>query len=231
MSSRSLDGIRSGIAEVKALRSHYAVPRGAIPLGTHAVAAKAHGRACVVLLSSHLERYVRSINEESIEWLNFQRCDLGRFPPEFLLTHSRVAVDDLAMKSWEKRGPTLKEFVSTHGRLWSDSGTTGDLQHQPLLSWMKSPKPDSLKRFYRVYGIPNIFDVVTRQHSTKSSLYLGITELVEKRNNIAHGDYQTEALPVDVTKYLNAVDKFASSADKCMARSLRKIAGTGSSPW
>lgn len=231
MSSQALHGLLEGVAEVKALRTRYPVPRRGIATGIEAIAAKAHGRACVVLLNSHFERYVHAVNEEAIDWLNSHHCGLDRFQEVFLLTHSRGAIDELAKKSWEKRGSALRSFISTHGPFWSEGGTTGELLHEPLLSWMKAPKPESLERFYRLYGIPNIFESATRSRAARGTLYLGIKELVEKRNNIAHGDAQTEALPADVTRYLGAVAKFANSADKQMARSLKHMSGFESRPW
>jgi hypothetical protein len=230
MSSQSLAGLLAGVDEVRALRTRYPVPRGGIATGVEAVAAKAHGRACVVLLSSHLERYIRALNEEAVEWLNHQNCGLDRFTDEFLLMHSRGVVDDLAKMSWDRRGPALRDFVSAHATFWGAGGSTGAIQHDQLLVWMKAPKPESLVRFFKLYGIENIFNAATRKKATRGALYLGIRELVEKRNNIAHGDAQTEALPTDVTRYLNAVSKFANSADGSLARALKKIASTAV-PW
>lgn len=231
MTSQALTGLSGGVAEVKALRARYPVPRGGIPTGIEAVAAKAHGRACVVLLSSHLERYIYAVNEEAVDWLNSRCCGLENFCEEFLLIHSRAAIDSLASKSWEKRGSALRDFVAIQAPFWSEGGTTGKLLHEPLLSWMKAPNPKSLERFYRLYGTQNIFEKVTRTQGAKSALYLGIRELVEKRNNIAHGDVQTEALPTDVTRYLSAVSKFANSADKQMARLLKYMSASGDRPW
>lgn len=231
MSSQSLLGLLAGIDEVKALRSRYPVPRGGIASGVEAVAAKAHGRACVVLLSSHLERYVHAVNEEAMEWLNRQSCSADRFSDDFLLTHSRGAIDDLSKISWNKRGPALRKFVVEHAAFWGLGSNPGTLQHEQLLVWMKAPKPESLIRFYRLYGINNVFNSVTRKQSTRGVLYLGIRELVEKRNNIAHGDAQTEALPTDVTRYLYAVSKFSSSADGFLARALRTITASHKRPW
>lgn len=230
MTSQALADLLAGVEEVRALRAHYPVPRR-LPTGDKAVAARAHGRSCVVLLSSHLDRYVYAVNEEAIQWLNARTCTLGRFPEEFLLQHSRGAVDALAERVWERRADPLREFVKQQAPIWTGSGQTGLLAHEELVTWLKSPKPESLVRFYRLYGIENIFTAVTRSASTRAALYLGIRELVEKRNNIAHGDFQTQALPMDVTRYLSAVSKFAKSADLVFARTLSKLARSSQRPW
>jgi hypothetical protein len=220
-----------GADEVRALRTHYPVPRRGLPTGDKALAAKAHGRACVVLLSSHLDQYLYAVNEEAVAWLNGQACHLDKFPAEFLLQHTRRPVDALAHQSWEKRGKALSNFIASQGPLWSPGGLTGSLDADELVTWLKSPEPESLVRFFKLYGIDDISRAVTRKPSTRGVLHLGIRELVEKRNNIAHGDFQTQATPTDVTRYLFAVGKFAESADKVLARAIRKMAKASSTPW
>jgi hypothetical protein len=230
VTSKALLNLLAGVDEVQALRSEFPVPKG-IPSGYMALAAKAHGRSCVVLLSSHLDRYVYAVNEEAIDWINRAQCDIARFPDEFLLQHSKGAVDSIAARSWERRAESLREFIAVHGELWSPGGVSGSLNHAELLTWMRAPKPESLQRFYRLYGVENIFQAVTRGSATRAALYLGIRELVEKRNNIAHGDFETQALPTDVTRYLAAVQKFAVSADNRLSLAIRRLVGQGISPW
>jgi hypothetical protein len=96
---------------------------------------------------------------------------------------------------------------------------------------MKSPKPKEVIRFYRQYGIPDIFTAVTRKKSARQRLFLDAKELVEKRNLIAHGDASTEALPGDVTRYLWAVEKFARSADGVLSRAIKRIIKGATAPW
>jgi hypothetical protein len=229
--SRSLVSLLSGVEEVRALRSHYPVPRGQLGTGVAAIAAKAHGRACVVLLSSHWERYLYSVNEEAIDWLNAQNCSTNLLPEALLLRHSQVRVDSLAQTSWDRRAQQLREFIASDGPLWSDGGRTGHLDHSVLMVWMKAPFPKEVRRYYRQFGIQDIFERVTRASRTRGALLLDLNELVEKRNNIAHGDPQTEALQVDVTRYLKAVAKFSQAADSVLARRMRQLVGAADLPW
>jgi hypothetical protein len=127
------------------------------------------------------------------------------------------------------REDKLRAFALSETPLWRE-GKSGTLDHSQLLTWMKAPQPKNIKRFYTLYGVPDVFAAVTRSTQSRRRLYLDLTELVEKRNSIAHGDASVEALSVDVTRYLASVVKFASSADKVMARYIRKISGRAS-PW
>jgi hypothetical protein len=231
MTSTALAGLLAGVEEVRSLRTHYPVPRGGIATGVEAVAAKAHGRACVVLLCSHYERYIYAVNEEACEWLNSLQCQLDAFPTSFLLQHTKIPIEELAARDWLNREAALRDFITKHGPIWTGPGVSGQLDHEQMLVWMKAPKPKSLKRFYALYGIDDIFKAVTRNPSTRGDLFFRLGDLVDKRNNIAHGDAQTEALPVDVTAYLNAVSKFSSSADSVLSRTLKKLTGSAARPW
>jgi hypothetical protein len=90
---------------------------------------------------------------------------------------------------------------------------------------MKAPNPKSLTRAFQIWGTADIFDAITRTAVTRSRLWKRINELVEKRNNIAHGDFTVEAQSTDVTEYITAVRKFCERSDRQMARNLAAITG------
>jgi len=230
MSSRALVGLLAGVNEVRALRTIY--PTGLGRIGhAHALAARAHGRACTVLLCSHFERYIYAINEEAIDWVNIKQPSMSLIPIELLLQHSRAPIDDLARTDWTGRERKLRNFMSSDGPLWSAGTAPAILDHSQLLTWLKTPKPEGLRRFYRQYGISDIFNTITRSSRIRGQLILDLQELAEKRNNIAHGDLSSQALKTDVTRYLLAVAKFASSADKAFAQRLRRMIRAPSPPW
>lgn len=231
MTSRALQGLCGGVDEVRALRSHYPVREGHLAHGVAASAARAHGRACVVLLSSHYERYFHAINEEAIDWINSLRLSVDLLSTELRLQHSQRPIDELATTAWLKREEQLKTLLGTDGELWRTGGVTGDLDHSRLLIWMKAPYCKEVVRLYRQFGIPDIFSAATRKPHTRSRLWLNLSELVEKRNNIAHGDSQTEALPSQLTQYISSVQTFTASADRVFSKRLKSLSSTDTSPW
>jgi hypothetical protein len=178
-----------------------------------------------VLLSSHFERYVYAVNEEAIGFLNLKRIPGAVLSQDLRLLHSRQPIDELAATAWERRDTKLRDFVSHDAWIWTVSGP-GNLVPARLLQWMTSPKPKSLRRYYAYWGIPDIFAAVTRTPHTRQRLWLGVEELVEKRNNIAHGDVAAQATQVDIQRYITSVQLFCTRADDRLGKVIGKLAGT-----
>ncbi len=201
---------------------------GAAP--SDAALARVIGRASVVLLSSHFERYVYSVNEEAAGVLNATPHTSSRLPELLRLLHSRSAIDELVATGWERRAEGLQHLIVTDAWLWTDDLPSGSIDHRRLIVWMKAPTPPNLIRYYRHWDVADIFTAITRATHTRTDLWLKIDELVRKRNNIAHGDLATEATRVDLRGYETAALRFCERADRQLAAALASILET-SAPW
>jgi|SRR5215216_762096 len=225
MPSLSYSALVLAVSEINELTSAHPTAGAIIPTALSRVL----GRASVVLLSSHFERYFYAINEEAVTFLNSCGLTGERVPETLRLVHSKQPISEIEQTSWENRSRSLAEFISTDAWLWG-TGVTGSLEHQRILAWMKAPKPESLVRFYRYWGIQDIFAAITRRPTTRGSLRLLVQELVDKRNNIAHGDFSAQATRSDVRRYSHTVLTFCERADRVFARELRRLSGT-TVPW
>ena len=227
MSSEALSGLREGVQEIAALESVNPTPTGAAPVA--ASSTRVVGRASVVLLCSHFERYFYRVNEETAEWLYRVGITGDQLPEALRLLHSKTAIDDLAGMDWLKRATKLANLAADEMWLWQP-GVKGRPVHRRWLSWMKSPSPDDLVRYYGYWGISNIFEAITRTKTTKADLWLRLRTMVEKRNNIAHGDMSEQATPRDVRGFTKSVLTFCERADRKLSARVRVLFRTGA-PW
>ena len=227
MSSSALSGLQDGISEVRDLQAANPTPPGGLPSCPQVV--RAINRASVVLLCSHFERYLRNVNEEAVAVVNQAVIRGAALPDRLRLQHSRIAIEELCGTSWENRADKLAELVKGDGWLWGDSPRAG-LEHERLLRWMRSPLPKRIKRFFELWGVTDVFSRVTRQAHTRQRMWLRLQELVEKRNDIAHGEAGTEATYQDISSYITTVHTFCKRADGVLGRTLSQRIGTGR-PW
>lgn len=218
MPSESFEVLQKGLKEVSNLLRGDPTPRGGI--STDPGLSRAVLRSAVVILCSHFERYLRSLNEDSVALLNKSKVDRNTIPEWFRLQHSRIAIDEIARTEWTRRSDGLGTFVSVDAWLWGKA-ERGDLDHSRIARRMKSPMPQQVIRLYRNWGIENIFDSITRKPHTRLRLFLKLTELVEKRHNIAHGDFTEEASAREVREYQRAVGVFCSRLDRKLSTTLR----------
>lgn len=227
MPSEALSLLLAGLEEVRDLERANPTPPGGLPERPRVV--RAINRASVVLLSSHLERYLRNLNEEAVSVINAATVDGLSLPASLRLQHSKAPIDELANAQWDNRAALLSRLVATDGWLWGSSPKT-DIDHDRLLRWMKSPSPDRARRFFKLWNITDIFAIITRQSHTRQRMWLKLKELVEKRNDIAHGNAGAEATYQDVRGYLAVVRTFCERADGALSRALAQLCD-GNRPW
>ena len=217
MPSDASQSLLQGVDEVTDLLRADPTPRGGI--SPDPPASRAILRAAVVIIYSHFERYLRSVNEEAISLLNNSSVSSKVIPEVLRLRHSRIQIDCLADTQWDRRSKGLREFTRHDAWLWG-SANKGVLDHKRIIQWMKSPDPDNVKRFYRLWGIEDIFSSITRKPRKKRWYTWKIKELVEKRHNIAHGDFTTEATLEELRDYRTVIITFCDRVDRQLFRIL-----------
>ena len=228
MPSGALLALGTAIGEIRDL-AVVARPYSLRPAGPNLNVLRVIGRAQVVLLSSHFERYFYAVNEEAVSFLNSANITAATIPDRLKLLHTKPPIDEISETGWENRADKLVALVSSDAWLWSDSGV-GALSHERLLAWMTAPKPRDLRRYYRYWGIDDIFDSITVTQSSRGNLWLRIQELVDRRNNIAHGDISAQATQEDIKRYIKSVQTFCERADRHFSRAIAKVT-SGTRPW
>ena len=168
MPSEALLAFSEAVNEIMDLGT---VANPSLAVGSSRRVARAVGRAQVVLLSAHFERYFYAINEEAVGFVNTRNTPAIAFSDHLRLLHSRYPIHEIGETSWESRSDRLVAFMSEDGWLWSVN-TRGMLRHDRLLAWLRSPKPADIRRYYRYWEIDDIFTNVTRTQSSRGKLWL-----------------------------------------------------------
>lgn len=228
MPSKALTALLVGLAEINALQRANPSPQQGSGLKRPEVV-RAIGRSEIVLLSSHYERYIYALNEEAVDSICNSKVSSDKLTERLKLEHSRKPIEKISSTSWERRAETLSDYSTKESWLWITRAPVVSLDASRLLIWMKAPTTKSVIRAFQLWGISDIFKAITRKDVNYGRLRLRLDELVEKRNNIAHGDFTVEATYLDIVQYAAAVNKFCTSSDKRLARQLSAI--LHSRPW
>jgi hypothetical protein len=229
MSSQALLELAEALKEIEALQKANPSPTSNSAFRKPHIT-RAIGRAEVVLLSSHFERYIYGLNQQAVDVVVATQPIASSLTDEIRLRHSRVPVDNLIQMRWDNRASALKQYSIHEASIWIDHQRLTDLDHERLLVWMRAPTCSEINKFFRMWGVTDVFSQIAIKPTIRSHLWLRIEELVDKRNNIAHGDRTVEATYLDVRQYKTAVWTFCSRVDKLMARHLVRLLNT-SRPW
>jgi hypothetical protein len=232
VTSLALQELILGTSEVSALRANgpRSRPQSIAARRNLQAARIAHRRACTVLLCSHFERYLYALNEETTEHLNSLSLLSEKLPEYLKLLQTRPVVDSLALQAWDKRSPKLEEFAREFSAMWTPGSPIGNLDHAPFLAWMKSPKVSNLIRYFRQFGLVDIFSQICRSPASEREMKRELQSLVDLRNGIAHGDQSAQPEATEVTEFRRAVDRFASRTDRVFSGHLARTFG-GAKPW
>lgn len=228
MGSSALEGLSAGLEEVKLIQS-VGPPPSMDVLRAESIRSSLM-RSAIVLLVSHLERFIYALNELALESLGSVGVPAANLQDELRLLHAKPAIDEVAVIQWDRRASKLDELMNQEARLWGGALSAGEYKPERALIWMKSPDAKSIKRYFRMWGVDDIFSAITRTPVTRGRLWLRIDEVVNKRHNIAHGDPTVDATAAQLTEYRLAVWHLGDRTDRLLSRRLARTFGVPA-PW
>jgi hypothetical protein len=136
----------------------------------------------------------------------------------------------MSLRQWDNRESDLLGFMSIHASMWTPASNVSTLIAPPFLESMKAPKAKEIIKYFRLFGIQDIFASITHTTAGRNRLVRGVEGLVDSRNGIAHGDQTVMPVRTDLTVYVNVVRDFCSRADRVLCKELAQLTGQGA-PW
>lgn len=189
-------------------------------------------RGSVVLISSHLERYVEALVVEAIDAINAARPHVNSIPPLLRLAQIRQPLR-LAHETdnIEKKMSTLRALMSDYSWFWDETQTCDRLRSDALINDFDNPLPNRIRILFSPFGNSDVVGpAIGLDRSDNRRLIEGkVRELVEKRNAIAHTGMTADLTREDVITYLTCSRRLARGIDVIVGKQIQII--TGDWPW
>ena len=192
---------------------------------------RAVNRACVLLLSAHLEGYVEDVTVEALDCLLSLTACVDNLP---LLLRSVHAEDHLLaleqVRDRNVRASQIRDLIASEMDLWSKGNRlrVGMLRSRAVCKQMNNPGSREIRKFLELLGI----DIRGWLVQTQEQDLLGRTDsLVARRNAIAHGEVSASVTHLDVESFLQTIEALAQAIDAAMADAVMHICQSTSRPW
>ena len=206
--------------EVETLRDLAAQQESIDPI-TFSASINALCRGSIVLLSSHVEGFVKELGEITLERLHSRAVARTNIVPQFFFHLSK---DKLA----ELRDASQPETVATHLfellvrdlALWNKAGPfPAPLSAELFNKGFANPAFKKIKTYFNRFGY-NTFvnDIAALLLANYQPAINMVNHMVDLRNKIAHGDLTVTETPADVAQMITLVQTFCRATDDVFAR-------------
>ena len=177
-------------------------------------------RGAVVLLSSHLEAYVKDLGELALESVYKHRIIRNNFTSTFFYHISKDLIDEIKNTSdHDKIGDKIFNFLDRDGIFWSRSDEfTVQIPTDRFNKGFANPAYNKIKAYFNRFGYINFQqDLSTKLKGDFKPVTNMIDHLVDVRNKIAHGDPSATKTPKEVGDIIKLVKQFCQETDTIFA--------------
>jgi hypothetical protein len=178
-------------------------------------------RGAIVLLSGHLEAYVKELGEIALESMTNKNVPRTHLAPRFYYHISKDLIKEIRETSDpQKIANKIFDFINSDLEFWSKAG--GFAQPIPVARFnmgFASPAFPKIKRYFNRFGYGNYkSDLQTLLMANYLPTINMVDHLVDTRNKIAHGDPNASKTPAEVTQIISIIRSFCGSTDAVFAK-------------
>lgn len=214
------DDFSAGVVEVEVLRAVTA--RQSAGSASDLAEINAINRAAVLLLVSHFEGYLKSVAEEFVDFLN--SCDISaRQVPEALRElHTEGRLREILSSNDVKQRQALYSKLDSVVALWvaDKKIVPGILKAEKLSRLVTNAHSETIDKLYVCMGVrthvcDGDLDVDFGEGEvTPVNIRLALRDIVQCRNDIAHGSPERVPTPEDVERYVAILSGLADRLDR-----------------
>ena len=187
------------------------------PIPPHSTRVRALCRSGVVLLCSHIEGYIEELAVLAIARIEDKRLAKSAMALAFRYHLSRDFIQGIGgAEEPEKVGLKIVDFLNRDGHIWDGSTNfSGPLSSATFIRSFATPRHESIRQFLRRFGYEAFERELARklQHDFTSCKNM-IDHVVDQRNKIAHGDFDTAGAPTDLWNMIGLVKLYCRTTDE-----------------
>lgn len=193
------------------------------------VIANALCRSGVVLLSSHIEGYLREVCELIISQAHIVGIAKVDLTPRFQLAMSRDLIFSIKQTADpDKLADTMRELFSRDFDVWSSHPVfSSPLDSRKLVDTIGVPNHDEIKSTLSKLGLVTFERDMARALGARwQSCENMIDQIVQQRNHIAHGDFTTAGSFTDLVNMTRYARRYCRQLDLIVAKRFRSLGYT-----
>lgn len=177
-------------------------------------------RGAIVLLSSHVEAYVKELGEVALEAMFDRKVDRKKISRRIFYHVSRELLENVsASDDPEKVVERTFFFIETDGDLWSKDGEfPRSLPSERFNRGFSNPKFEKIRSYFQRFGYSNYKNEIQAVLKARSAPVINLLDhLVDMRNSIAHGDPSASKTPDEIDEMINLITIYCRTTDVLFA--------------
>lgn len=167
-------------------------------------------RASVVLLVSHFESFLRSLGEGFVDVLSSGTVESRSIPTGIRELHTLPRLQEIASTNDSKQRHSLLRKLGEISALWNDAAKPppGTLSAWKVSREITSAKAEKIDHLFLLMGstgpvCDGDLDIAEEDDAVISlNIRLALNDVVQCRNDIAHGDSSRKPTQEDVDRYI-----------------------------
>lgn len=177
-------------------------------------------RASVVMLSSHLEGYIKDLGELAIDSLHLNGEDRSKLAPRFFFHISKPDIDGIH----ESPDPNfiaekVFSFLETEAKFWSKTGAfPAQIDAEKFNRGFSNPAFAKINSYIQRFGFIDFKRELKKSLRADFQVCVNmIDNLVGIRNQIAHGTVGVTYTPRELKDKVKLMKLFCSATDRAFA--------------
>lgn len=178
-------------------------------------------RASVVLLSSHIEAYIKELGEHTLDEIFKNGVCRSNVSPLFFYHISKERIENIRSGSDpEKIAGNIRKFVEVDSQMWEPlGGFPTPISASEFNKGFSNPKFEKTTAYFSRFGYSKYRqDFFGKLNSRGQTVINNIDHIVDTRNSIAHGNPNATKTPAELYEMIDTAKIFCRTTDSIFSK-------------